>query len=134
MEHNILRGDSLGECAIHSNSHVLALSSKKSLRSQNVFDFRCPDSPRKCAKRTMSTSMRISTTHSLPRQSESLFRPNDMDNSLSFIGHAIIRQSEVNDILFKCRNLNPRIRLTNKRSNILESPSRHRWDIMIDCG
>ena len=91
MEHDVFRGDALGKSAIDSDSHVLALASKKSLCSEHMFYFRGSDSPCKRSEGTMCTGMRISTTERLPRESKSLFRANDMDNPLSFIRHAIIR-------------------------------------------
>jgi hypothetical protein len=57
-----------------------------------------------------------------------------MDNPLSFICHAIIRQSEVNDILFESSDLDTRIRLIDEGSDILEPATRDGRDIMIDGG
>ena len=83
-------------------------------------------------KGSVSGRMGVSTNGDTARQSESLFRSNNVYNALTFVGKREVLESKILDILLERKDLCSRGRLFDKGFHINELGTIRRGHIVID--
>ncbi|KAH3659001.1 hypothetical protein OGATHE_006727 [Ogataea polymorpha] len=65
---------------------------------------------------------------------KSLFRTNNVDNTLSGIGHSEVGQTKVSNVVFQSLHLHPGVILLDESVKALEVLSGVGWDVVVDGG
>lgn len=102
-------------------NNILGLLLIQSACSQHVLHLRRADPEGERAKGTVCRCVRITTYSSGSRKGEALLGAKDVDNPLSLVGDAEIRQVEVLHVAFNCQNLVAALLIRNKCLNRLEA-------------
>ena len=102
------------------------------LSGQDVFHFTRSNTKGQSSKSTVGGSVRISTDGDTSRQSETLFRSNNVNNSLSFISERKVWQVKVLDIDFQLKHLCSTGGFFDKGFHIDQLGSVGRGHIMVD--
>lgn len=114
------------------NKHSNTCSRATCLSCQDMLHFTGSNTECQSTKRSMSCSVRVSTNRDTSWKSKSLFRSNNMDNSLTFIGHSKVFEPEIFDVLFELQHLCSTGSLFNKSRDINQLRSVFGGNIVID--
>ena len=103
------------------------------LCGEDMFHFTGSNPKRQRSKCPVCGRVRISAHRDTPRQGKALFRSNNVNNPLTFVGKGKVFESKISYILFQLQYLRPTGRFFNKGFNINQSGPIRCRDIVIDC-
>ena len=104
-KNNILGRAAVGKRPIDAYFHGLGPLLHQTLRGQHVLYFTGPDTERQGTKRPMGGRMGVATDNSCTGEGESLFRPDDMHDTLADVAHVEKGDAEILAVVFECLNL-----------------------------
>ena len=113
-----------------SDTHILTASRPQSLSRQDMFHLTGANSKGKSTKSPMCRSVTVSTDNGTSWKCESLFRPDDMDDTLSTVVEAKVAQAKLLDIVFEGQTLDSRVCLFDKRLYAFEMLAGFCWDVL----
>ncbi len=94
-EHEVLGGDSARQDPIHGDRHRAEGAQGQRLCRENVLDLARADTERQRAERAMGRRVAIAADDRHPRLSEAELRPDDVDDALLGIPHAMQANAEL---------------------------------------
>mmetsp|Transcript_9517 Transcript_9517/g.15831 ORF Transcript_9517/g.15831 Transcript_9517/m.15831 type:complete len:334 (-) Transcript_9517:244-1245(-) len=120
VQNDILGSDTIWKVTVDGNQHVLGLGLGQSLSRKNVFDLTCSNTKGKSTKGTVCSRVTVTANSGAPRKSEALFWSNNVDNTLTLIGHTEILESKVSNIHLELHDLSTGCRFFDKGWDINE--------------
>ena len=98
IEGDILRRYPFSKIAFHTDTHGFRLCLQDTLGSHHHFHFTGSDTESDSTDCPMGRGMRVATDNCHPRQGQSAFRTYHMNNTIPFIHHSIMSQTEFGSV------------------------------------
>lgn len=120
VEDNILAGDTGRQLTVDVDAHVLALLGEEGLGREDVLDLASSDTEGEGSKGTVGGGVAVTADDGGAGEGETLLGTDDVDDTLTLVVHAKVRQIEVLDVLLEGGDLETGVVLLDELVDILE--------------